>query len=44
VDLDLDRDEKACSECQSNAVKTINDQCSVCEDGTFVAEDTGLIA
>jgi hypothetical protein len=48
VDLDLDRDEKACPECRSNAVKTIDElvdeQCPVCEEATFVAEDTGAIA
>lgn len=47
VDLDLDRDEKECSECRSNAVKTIDElvdkQCSVCEGRTFVAEDTSAI-
>lgn len=48
VDLDLDRDEKACPECRSNTVKTIdelvNDQCPVCDVGTVTAEDTGAMA
>lgn len=48
VDIDLDRDEKACPECGSNAVKTVDElvdkQCPICEDGTIVAEDTGAIA
>jgi hypothetical protein len=48
VDLNLDRDEKACPECRSNTVKTIDElvdqQCPVCETGTIVAEDTGAIA
>lgn len=48
VDLDLDRDGKACPECQSNAIKTIDElvdeQCPVCAMGTIIAEDTGWIA
>jgi len=48
VDLDLDRDEKACPECRSNAVKTVDElvdeRCPVCGDGTVVADDTGAIA
>jgi ribosomal protein S27AE len=48
VDLDLDRDKKACPECQSNAVKTtdelVDEECPVCEEGTVIAEDTGAIA
>lgn len=46
--IDLDRDEKACPECAPNAVRTVDElvdeQCPVCEDGTFVAEATGAIA
>ncbi|MFB6198622.1 MAG: hypothetical protein ABEI52_10200 [Halobacteriaceae archaeon] len=48
VDLDLERDEKVCPECASNAVKTIDElvdeRCPVCEEGTFTAEDTCAIA
>ena len=48
VDLDLEKDEKACSECSSESIKTINElldeQCPVCDEGTFIAEDTGAIA
>lgn len=48
VDLDPDRDDMVCPECHSPSVRTIDDlvdsPCPVCEDGTFVAEDTGAIA
>ena len=46
--LDFDRDEKACPECRSNAVKTVDElvdeQCPVCEEETSIAKDTGAIA
>lgn len=48
IDLDLDRDDSLCPECGSYAIKTIHqlvdDWCPVCEDGTFIGEDTGAIA
>jgi hypothetical protein len=48
VDLDPERDEKACPECGSTAVETIDElvdePCPICDDGTFVATDTGAIA
>ena len=48
VDLDLERDEKACPECRSNYVKTISElvdeTCPVCGEEAIVAHDTGAIA
>jgi predicted RNA-binding Zn-ribbon protein involved in translation (DUF1610 family) len=48
VDLDLDRDEKSCTECDSDAIKTldelVDEQCPLCGTGTVIAEDTGAIA
>jgi len=48
VDLNLDRDEKACLECRSNAVKAIDglvdEQYPACETGTVIPEDTGALA
>lgn len=46
--LDVERDERRCPECGSDAVRTeqelVGDRCPKCEDGTFVETSTGTVA